>query len=306
MLTTTKRIISSGSKGFYRNFSVSLSAVLMIAIALVTFASMYIGGQVLTASIKQLEQKVDVNVYFIPNAEEITVLEVKQALEQLDQVAHVDYVNAEEALEIFKENNKHNQDILDSLEVLGEANPLGASFNIRAKQISQYEQIAHLLDQVQTQDEYRGVIDSVNYNQNKKAIDKIRSLIDYTQQFGVAVVLVLSLLAVTIVYNTIRLTIYTVREEISVMRLVGASKFFARGPFVVEGVLYGIGGALLALAFLWPGLYYVAPHLHQVFVLNVYDLFIHELAMISGVMCAIGMFLGLVSSALAIGKYLDI
>lgn len=305
MITTLSRIVKSGAKGFWRNFSVSLSAVLIIAIALLAFASMYMGGQVLNASIKQLEKKVDVNVYFIPAAEEATVLEIKQALEGLDQVASVEYVTPDQALEIFKENNKDSQDILDSLEVL-DGNPLGASFNIQAKQISQYEQIARLLDQVQTQDEYVGVIDSVNYNQNKKAIDKIRALIDYSQKFGLIIIAVLSTLSIIIVYNTIRLTIYTVREEVSVMRLVGASRFFARGPFVVEGILYGVSGTVMALCVLWPALYYTAPYLHQVFVLNVYELFMGEWLLIVGSMFGIGIALGLLSSAMAIGKYLDI
>ena len=304
-LTTLKRILLSGSRGFWRNFSVSLSAVLIIAIALLSFTSMYLGVQVLQASITQLEQKVDVNVYFIPTALEETVLEVKGALEALTQVASVEYVTPEEALETFKANNENNQSILDSLAVL-DGNPLGASFNIRAEEISQYANIARLLDEIQAQEAYEGLIDSVNYNQNKKAIDKIRSLIDYAQQFGLVVILLLSLLAIIIVYNTIRLTIYTIREEVSVMRLVGASKFFARGPFVVEGLLYGLAGALLALSLLAPALYYIAPSLQQVFVLNVYQLFTQEFFFIAGSMCGLGMALGVFSSVLAIGKYLDI
>lgn len=272
---------------------------------MITFASLYMGGQVLNASIAQLEQKVDINVYFAPEADEETILEIKQSLEGIDQVASVEYINREEALERFRANNADNEEIIASLDVLDE-NPLGASFNIQAKQISQYEQIARFLDQVEVQDAYAGMIDTINYNQNKKAIDKIRALIDYSQKFGVAMVAILAALSVIIVYNTIRLTIYTVREEVAVMRLVGASKFFARGPFVVEGVLYGLAGTALALLVLVPAIFYASPHLNQIFVLNVYDLFMSDFVLILGSMLAIGVTLGLVSSALAINKYLDI
>jgi len=305
MFTTFTRIIKSGFAGFYRNISVSLSAVLIIGIALLAFASMYLGGTVLSASIKQLEQKVDVNVYFNNTADTKLIGEVKKELEGINQVAEVTYITREQALENFKERNKDNKIILESLEVLDD-NPLGASFNIKAKEISQYENISLFLDQVQVQDKYAGLIDTVNYNQNKQAIDKIRSLTDYSQKFGVIVFGILSVLSLIIVYNTIRLTIYTVREEVAVMRLVGASRFFARGPFVVEGMLYGFMGTLLALAVLWPGLYYSAPSLNQVFVLNVYQLFVDEMVLVVGGMFAIGMALGLVSSGLAIRKYLDI
>lgn len=305
MFTNLKRIIKSGIVGFYRNVSVSISAILIIAIALLTFAGLYMGSQVLSASITQLEQKVDINVYFSPEAEERDIQAIKRQLERITQVDTVEYITRSEALERFKASNADNQEILDSLEVL-EDNPLGASFNVSAKEISQYGEIASFLDEVQVQDEYVGLIDSVNYNQNKKAIDKIRTLVDYAQQFGVVLIIILSLLAVVIVYNTIRLTIYTVREEVSVMRLVGASKFFARGPFVVEGVFYGIMGAVLALLVIAPALYYAAPHLQQVFVLNVFELFLDDFWLVFGSMLGIGVFLGLVSSALAIRRYLDI
>lgn len=305
MFTNLKRIIKSGIVGFYRNVSVSISAILIIAIALLTFAALYMGSQVLSASITQLEQKVDINVYFSPEAEERDIQAIKRQLERITQVDTVEYITRSEALERFKASNADNQEILDSLEVL-EDNPLGASFNVSAKEISQYGEIASFLDEVQVQDEYVGLIDSVNYNQNKKAIDKIRTLVDYAQQFGVVLIIILSLLAVVIVYNTIRLTIYTVREEVSVMRLVGASKFFARGPFVVEGVFYGIMGAVLALLVIAPALYYTAPHLQQVFVLNVFELFLDDFWLVFGSMLGIGVFLGLVSSALAIRRYLDI
>jgi cell division transport system permease protein len=305
MFTNLKRITHSGITGFYRNVSVSISAILIIAIALLTFAALYMGSQVLSASVTQLEQKVDINVYFTPNAAEQDIQAIKRQLERINQVETVEYITRSEALERFKASNADNQEILDSLEVL-EDNPLGASFNIRAKEISQYGEIAGFLDEVQVQDEYVGLIDEVNYNQNKKAIDKIRSLIDYAQQFGAVSVVILSVLAVIIVYNTIRLTIYTVREEVSVMRLVGASKFFARGPFVVEGVFYGIMGAILALLVITPALYYAAPSLNQVFVLNVFDLFLQEFWIISGSMVGLGVLLGLVSSFMAIRRYLEI
>ncbi len=305
MFTTLSRIIKAGFAGFYRNITVSLSAVLIIGIALLAFASMYLGGTVLSASISQLEQKVDVNVYFATTADVELVGEIKKELESINQVASVTYITREQALENFKERNKDNKIILDSLEVLDD-NPLGASFNVKAKEISQYENIALFLDQVQVQDKYAGLIDTVNYNQNKQAIDKIRSLTDYSQKFGVIVFGILSALSLIIVYNTIRLTIYTVKEEVAVMRLVGASRFFARGPFIIEGMLYGLIGTILALAVLWPSLYYAAPSLNQVFVLNVYELFMNEFVLIAGGMLAIGMTLGLVSSGLAIRKYLDI
>ncbi len=306
MFTTIRRIIISGTQGFYRNLSVSLSAVLVIAIALGAFASMYFASRVLEASIVQLENKVDINVYFSPSAHEEAVLAIKSQLEEFEEVAKVEYIDRATALENFKEFNQDNPDILEALTVLGEENPLGASFNIRAQELSEYAAVARFLDELQETPEGVEVIDEINYNQNKKAIEKIQSLIDYAHLIGAVIAGVLSFLAVVVVYNTIRLTIYTVREEVAVMRLVGASHFFARGPFIVEGVLYGFVGSLAALLVLWPVLYYIAPTLNQIFVLNVYELFTQEAFMVVAAMMGMGIGLGLISSFFAIRKYLDI
>ena len=305
MFTTLRRISKSGYQGFWRNFTVSLSAIIIIAISLLAFISIYLVSQMLNASIAQLEEKVDVNVYFTTTASTTQILEVRAQLEALEEVRTIEYITREQALENFTKRNEGNEIVLKSLEVL-DNNPLGASFNVRAQEISQYATIADTLDRIQVQDQYEGLIDRVNYNQNREAIEKINTLIDWSRTIGLIIAGVLATLAIIIVYNTIRLTIYTVREELAVMRLVGASKFFARGPFIVEGILYGIVGTIFSLVILIPLLYYIAPTLQEIFILNVYQAFVDNAVVLVLTMFAIGIVLGLISSALAIRRYLRI
>ena len=305
MFTTLRRISKSGYQGFWRNFTVSLSAIIIIAISLLAFISIYLVSQMLNASIAQLEEKVDVNVYFTTTASTTQILEVRAQLEALEEVRTIEYITREQALENFTKRNEGNEIVLKSLEVL-DNNPLGASFNVRAQEISQYATIADTLDRIQVQDQYEGLIDRVNYNQNREAIEKINTLIDWSRTIGLIIAGVLAALAIIIVYNTIRLTIYTVREELAVMRLVGASKFFARGPFIVEGILYGIVGTIFSLVILIPLLYYIAPTLQEIFILNVYQAFVDNAVVLVLTMFAIGIVLGLISSALAIRRYLRI
>jgi len=304
MFTTTGRILSSGFKGFYRNFTVSVSAILILLISLLSFASIYLSLELIRPSVAQLEQKVDINLYFETDAPEEAILKLKGELEQVDQVSLVEYVTKDQALADFK--SRQNSDvILAALDSIGE-NPLGATFNIKANRISEYAQIATFLEKSELSEEYGAIIEDVNYNQNKGAIEKLNIIISSVEKFGIVISVLLAVLAVVVTYNTIRVTIYTARNEIRVMRLVGASKFFARGPFVVEGVVYGLVAGVLAILILLPTLYYVAPFLQEIFILNLYDVFLGEIFKIGGVLILIGMVLGAISSLLAIRKYLNI
>ncbi len=304
MFTTLGRILSGGVKGFYRNFTISISAILILLISLLSFASIYLALELIKPSVAQLEQKVDVNLYFETDAPEEKILELKTELEAVNQVSSVEYVSKEAALEDFKK--RQNSDvILAALESIGE-NPLGAAFNIKANEISEYEAIAVFLEGAQISEEYSQIIEDVNYNQNKSAIDKLNTIIVSVERFGLAVSVILAVVAVIITYNTIRVTIYTARHEIKVMRLVGASKFFARGPFVVEGLAYGLVAGLLALGILLLGLYYAAPALQEIFILNLYEFVLDDIFRIGGVLIFSGMLLGGISSLMAIRKYLNI
>lgn len=304
MFTTLGRIASSGLKGFYRNFTISVSAILILVISLLSLASIYLALELIKPSVVQLEQKVDVNLYFETDAPEEKILGLKNSLEQIEQVALVEYVSKEQALEDFR--SRQNSDvILQALDSIGE-NPLGAAFNIKANSISQYDEIAVFLTEAQLSEEYSEVIESINYNEIKSAIDKLNTIVISVERFGFGLSLLFALLAVVITYNTIRVTIYTARNEIKVMRLVGASKFFARGPFIIEGMVYGLTAGLITVAILWIGLYYVSPLLQEIFILNLYEFFIQDIVRIAGTIIGVGVLLGSLSSLLAIRKYLDI
>ncbi len=304
MFTTLNRILAAGFKGFYRNFTISLSAILVMVISLLSFAGIYLTSELLKPSIAQLEKKVDVNLYFETDAGDEEINFLKAELEKIDQVASVEYVTRDQALQNFKERQTSDV-ILQALDSIGE-NPLGAVFNIKAKQISQYDEVASFLDVIEGSPEYAPIIERVNYNQNKLAIDKLNVIITSVQRFGIAISALLVILAIIITYNTIRLAIYTARNEVAVMRLVGASKFFARGPFIVEGIFYGLVAGIIALLILWPAIYYAAPFLQEIFILNLYDFFLTKVWVVGAFLIIAGMILGAISSLLAIRKYLEI
>lgn len=300
----TKRIIKSGFISFTRNAFVSLSSVLIITVTLCVLGGILFSGALLGYSLDQIKAKVDVNVYFMPTATESDILALKNKLSSLPEVANIEYVTREEALENFKARHENDDITLQALDELGD-NPLGAILNIRAKEPSQYEGVAAFLDAEGSNQS--GLIDRVNYAQNKTAIDTLTRMINGGTKIAWAVTLALVLISIMIALNTIRLAIYIAREEISVMRLVGANNKYIRGPFVVSGILYGMVSAIITLILLYPATYWVASVTRTFFGgFDIFAYYLSDFGKIFGIIFGTGIVLGAVSSYIAVRRYLRI
>ena len=254
----TKRIVKYGFINFWRNGFVTLASILVMTVTLFVIGSLIFIGAILDSSLSQIKNKVDINVYFVTTAPEEDIISLKSSLEQLPEVSSVEYVSRERSIEEFKKRHENDQLILQALQELND-NPLGAHFNIRAKETSQYESIATFLENYQTSSGGVSIVDKVNFFQNKVAIDKLSDIISSVDKLSFGVVVIFMIISILIIFNTIRLAIYTSREEISVMKLVGAGNFYVRGPFVVEGIMYGISSALIALILFYPVTIWMAP-----------------------------------------------
>jgi cell division transport system permease protein len=298
----TKRVLKSGFVSFARNGLVSLSSVLIITVTLFVLGGILFSGALLDSSLNEIKAKVDVNVYFVPVAQEEDVLGLQNRLEALPEVASVEYISREKALENFKERHANDEVTLQALEELGE-NPLGAILNIKAVETSQYEGIARFLDG--ENESQPGFIDRINYYQNKVAIDTLSNMIDGGTKIAFAIALAFIVISMVIAFNTIRLTIYIAREEISVMRLVGASNKYIRGPFVVAGVMYGIVSAFITLILLYPATFWISSITATFFSgFSLFGYYINNFPAIFGLLVGAGIFLGGVSSYLAVRRYL--
>ncbi len=306
-LTKIKRVVRSGFFNFWRNGTVSLASVLVMLITLLVIGSISFGNAVLTTTLAELRDKVDVNVTFVTTADEQDILSIKHSLESLPEVLLVTYVSTTEALAAFKERHQNDQSILSALDELGE-NPLGAVLNIKARDPSQYASVANFL-QSDNALSAKGVpiIDQVNYFQNKVAIDRLTSIIHAAEKLGVALMLGLIFISSLIAFNTIRLTIYIARDEIAVMRLVGASKGYIQGPFVIVGIIYGVVAGVLTLIIFFPATYYFSSSVSSFFSgFSLFSYYLRHFFSIAGIVLGAGVFIGAVSSSLAIRKYLRI
>lgn len=304
MITAFRRVVKAGFVGFWRNAYVSLASIFVITIALFVIGATMFLNQLLYTSLDILQSKVDINVYFVPDAPQEEIDRIKAAVEALPDVASVKYTSRESALAEYRERNRDNAIALQALEELGD-NPLGANIAIQAKETSQYEAVARFLEeQRELERPQTPVIDEINYAKNKDSIETLNTIINASKRASLIIMAILLTAAVFITFNTIRLAIYTSREEIAIMRLVGASNMFIRGPFMLQGIMYGFISGVVALLLFYPLLVWVGPRTEAFFELNLFDYYMIHFGEIFGVLVGIGVVLGLVSSIMAVARYL--
>jgi cell division transport system permease protein len=305
--TSLRRISKSGLAEFFRNGFVTAATVYSMSITLFIVGTLIFLHAALVDTLATIRDKVDVNIYLLTSAPEDKIKTLQKSIEALPEVAQVEYTSREDALKNFKERHKDDQLMLQAVDEVG-SNPLGATLAVRAKDTSQYEAIVKFVEGTPAMKAGEdGIVEKINYGENKVAIQRLTNIIRATEKAGFAFALFLALASLLIVFNTIRLGIFTARDEIAVMRLVGASAWYTRGPFVVQGILYGFTSALVTLVALWPIAYWLGPVTQDFFgTFNVYTYFMSEILSIAGIVIGIGIVLGAASSFLAVRRYLDV
>jgi cell division transport system permease protein len=307
MFTTFKRIVVNGARSFGRSGSVSFATVLIMTVTLTIVGLLIFLSATLSHTLTSIRDKVDVNVYFVTDAAEADIVSYQRRLAEIPEVERVTYTSREEALQAFRERHEGDQLVLQALEELGD-NPLGASLAIKARDPSQYASIAEFLsDEPATDASGASLIDRVNYFQNKVVIDRLTAAIDATERAGLFIVLLFAFASATIAFATVRLAIYTARDEIAIMRLMGASNMFIRGPFIVAGIIAGLIAALIVLILFYPISWYAGGTLASwLGGFNLFTYYTSEFARFFLILVGSGIVLGGLASFFAVRRYLRI
>lgn len=300
MFTVISRIFHFGFKNFWRNGWLSTATVAIMTLSLMVFLGLILFGVVTSRAAISIQDKINISVYFKTNTSEDQILNIQQSLQGLSEVETVDYVSRDQALAIFEQNHANDQTITQAINQLN-TNPLEASLNVKAKDPSQYAAIADYLGSPNLVQ----YIDSVSYTENQNVIERLAKIVKNVETGGWIVTVFLALVAGLVVFNTIRLAIYSNREEIGVMRVVGASNSLVRGPYVIEGMLCGMIAAAFSLILAAPALYFVSPYLN-VFIpgLNIFQYFSSNLAELLLYELTFGILIGAFSSFFAVRRYL--
>lgn len=302
MLTSTARVVSFAWKNLIRNAWIGLATVLVLVLALLSVNVLVGVNAVTSAAIKALEQKVDVSVYFKAGTPQGILDLARSYMASLPQTASVDLVSADEVLGQFIERHRSDEKILAALKEV-EANPFGATMVVKADSTDHYPFLIEALKNPQ----FSFAIETQTYDDHAVAIGRVREIAQSVRTFGMVLTVIFIIFSILIVYNAIRVSIYTQREEIGIMRLVGASNAFVRLPLILNGVFLAlislavVGGLMaLSVVFLEPRLKAffdgADPGLMSFFTLNAW-----RLGVIEGVALVI---LVSMSSWAAAGKYL--
>jgi len=247
LFTTFKRIARTGFVSFWRNSFLSFAAVVVITLSLCALGGIVFAGAFGRSLLADVKDKVDINVYFTLNANESDIISLKKEIDALPEVASTTYISRAQALSTFRDKWQNNALIMQGLDEIG-SNPFPASLNIKADDPGQYGSISNYLESKNPTDANSvPIIEKINYQENKLIIDRLSRIIPTAEKGGFILAIVFLIVAIIVVFNTIRLIIYTARDEISVMKLVGASNTYTRGPFVVAGIMYGIASGIITL-----------------------------------------------------------
>ena len=302
MFTALSRIIKNGFVGFWRNGWLSTATISILIIALVVFECLIIFRVLTETALTAIQDKIDISVYFKSVVPEDEILKVKKAIETLPEIKEVEYISKDQALLDFQEKHKDDPTISQSIEEL-QNNPLLASFNVKAHDPNEYAGIAEYLNKAS----FNADFEKVTYAQNEIVIERLNKIIATAEKSGLILIIALAAIAILVTFNTIRLAIYSSREEIEIMRLVGASNSFIRGPYLVEGIMYGVIAAILSIVIAAPAVYFISPYI-RVFIpeMNLWPYFLTNLFALTMYQMLFGVVLGLISSYIAVRKYLRI
>lgn len=299
----TKRVAISAFQDLSRNIWLNVTTIVIIVVSLFMIAAMLAIDTVGSHTIKMLQEKIDISVQIKDDAQESKILELKKDLGAMKEVKSIEYVSKDQALINFKEKHKDNAYINQSLEELG-ANPLFAVLNVKANAIEQYKIIDEYIN---NNENYKDIITKVSFKENEKAIENFSNILKTIRDGIFALAILFIFVSVSVSFSTIRLAMYAHKKEIEIMRLIGASNWYIRMPFIIEGAVFGIVGCALTIVSIFPVIMYISPKISQFLPgFSLYDYFASNLFNLTVLMLTIGMGLGMVGSFIAIRRYLKV
>lgn len=252
-LVSLKRIIKTAINSLIRNSWLSIACTLIMIVTLIVI-SVFVSLSIITNKVTEaLKDRIDMAAYIDDKVTQEQINSLQKVLSSRTDVVNVTYISKDEALKIWQERNSDNQKIRDV--ITAQNNPLPRSLEIKTKKPEDLENIAKLL---QSQD-YAPLIKELSYKKNKDMINRLIKITDFVRVAGWSLSIVFILISLLVIYNTIRLTIFARSEEIEIMRLVGATDWYIRGPFIAEGVAYGVLATIIASLMIYAAFKLIMP-----------------------------------------------
>lgn len=278
----------------------SFATCLVLVITISLISSFFLFRIALNFLLDEVRGKADISVYFQEDCEEEQMFGLRDEVLALEDVREAELVSREQALEMFIAKHQDEEPLMESLIEVG-VNPFLASLNIKANGVDEYDNIVVLLEQ----EKFQSLIEKIDYYKRKPVIERIFEITDFTNKAGIIIIAVFALTSILINFNTTHLIIDSQKDEVSVMRLVGAANNFIRGPFLAQGAICGLLSFLIS--FLIVGLlsFFLTPELATIFPeLHFFNFFQNHFLILILAQITLGLALGIIPSYIAIRKYL--
>lgn len=297
------RIVKLGLTNFWRNRWLSFAATLIMTLTILIISFFVISTLAIGKQTDSIRSRMDVSVYFNESATTSQIIDLQKGLASRSDVKTVKYISKEDALLVCQKNPTCKKALSTNT---SNENSLPRSLEVKADKPENLQAIAEYLKS----DEIASIVHNISYKDNKTLIDKIIAFTSFGREFGWLICVVFVLISISVIINTIRLTIFTRKDEIEIMRLVGANDVFIKVPFVIEGFLYGVIATFLSIGIVWVSLSVIAPrvqlYLGSVTSRAMMTFFAGHFWLMLGLELIVGIIMGVSCSLFSIRKHLKV
>lgn len=311
VLRTSARIVKYGTKGFTRNIWLSTAATAVMSITLIILFVTVVASVILTNTAEMMKDKIDITIYFKPNTSEEVLGKLTERIEEDSNIKSVETSSSEMEYKKFLDENKTSDEILNILDAEMEKmmiNKMQATMRIKVYDVDNLDSVKSIVEEDELFVEYTDKEKIPTYDVNRAEIATITSWARIARTGGIVLAVVFLVISILIIFSTIRMAIFSRREEIYMMKLVGADKRFIRGPFLVEAEICGIVAGIVAGSISYFGFKFMAPKL-QSYGISVAQiegvLDSNKLILVFLVFILIGILIGRISARLAVSRYLN-
>lgn len=300
------RVFKFALQGFFRNFWLSVVTITIMLMAVLSVTLLMSMDYIKETAIKSVENQIDILVEIRPNISREEIENFVLELDDLDEVDDIVIISPEQNRELFLQNNT-DEKVKEVLNVYADnENPFSYSLSIKAYKLSQYSNILNFVNQ----EKYSNLIETSDIDTHEEIINKINSIANFLNKYSWYITGIFLLISVLVIFNTIRISIYTRRDEITIMKLVGAGNAFVRVPFILESIFYALTAVLIVIAISYPLVNLVQPVLNSYFqgdqVINLVSYFNNNFVEIFVYQLIVLVVLNVVSTAIAVKRYLKV
>ncbi len=294
------RIIKFSFQDIARNVWLSIVTITILLLALFSINTLLTVRIISDSAAMAVKEKINISLYLKAETPESEIMALKAKLSNSEKVKNIVYVSRQDALDSFREKYKNNQAVLAALKELGR-NPLSPSLTIVPNNFAESGLLINELKMLNDP-----IIESRDFSDNTVILNKINNITKRVNEVGLFIIAIFILTSLLVVYNAIRVAIYTHRQEIEIMRLVGASNFFIYMPYLVSAFVYTLVSILIVVSFFYPFLSLLQPYLEVFFMgynVNILSYFVNNFALVFGLQFLVVLVINVLASLFAVRKY---